>query len=96
MQDSNHFMSTVKVGIKGQIVIPKEIRDMFAIAPGDPLIIMADKNRGIAIQKAGILDELANMIFAGQGAQALPNEKESDLAAYAQAIKNTLNNESKE
>ena len=43
------FLSTVRVGDKGQIVIPKEVRDMFEIEPGDSLMLMADKNRGIAI-----------------------------------------------
>lgn len=43
------FLSTVRVGDKGQIVIPKEVREMFEIEPGDSLMLMADKERGIAI-----------------------------------------------
>ncbi|MBD5133733.1 MAG: AbrB/MazE/SpoVT family DNA-binding domain-containing protein [Clostridiales bacterium] len=43
------FLSTVRVGDKGQIVIPKEVREMFEIEPGDSLLLMADKERGIAI-----------------------------------------------
>jgi len=43
------FMAMVKVGEKGQIVIPKGARDMFGIAPGDTLVLAADEKRGIAL-----------------------------------------------
>lgn len=43
------FLSTVRVGDKGQIVIPKEVRELFEIEPGDNLLLMADKKKGIAI-----------------------------------------------
>ena len=46
---ADKFMSSVKVGEKGQIVIPKEVREMFNIEPGDMLLLLADKERGIAI-----------------------------------------------
>ena len=43
------YMATVKVGEKGQIVIPKGARELFGIQPGDQLLLMADKKRGIAL-----------------------------------------------
>ncbi len=43
------FMATVKIGPKGQIVIPKEIRDMFGYKPGDMLLVLADVKQGIGI-----------------------------------------------
>ena len=43
------FLSIVKVGYKGQIVIPKGARELFGIQPGDQLLLMADKKRGIAL-----------------------------------------------
>jgi len=43
------FMAPVKVGPKGQIVIPAEVREMFGIRPGDTLLLLADKNEGIAL-----------------------------------------------
>lgn len=46
------YMATVKIGPKGQIVIPKEVRDMFSLEPGDSVLLMADKGQGIAIQPA--------------------------------------------
>lgn len=39
----------VKLGPKSQIVIPKEVREIFGLAPGDSLLLMADRNRGIAL-----------------------------------------------
>ena len=42
-----------KVGEKGQIVIPKGARELFDIQPGDQLLLMADKQRGIALVDPG-------------------------------------------
>ena len=57
-----HDLCTVKIGEKGQIVIPKNMRDMFGIKAGDSLLLMADKDRGIAIvNDTSFLTEL----FAG-------------------------------
>ena len=36
------YMATVKVGEKGQIVIPKGARELFGIEPGDTLLLMAE------------------------------------------------------
>lgn len=44
------FLSTVKIGPKGQIVIPKEVREMFGLQAGSTLMLMADKGQGIALQ----------------------------------------------
>lgn len=46
MSGNEKYMSSVKVGPKGQIVIPKEIRDMFQISPGDTLLILARRTTG--------------------------------------------------
>jgi len=40
---------TVRVGDKGQIVIPKEARQLFDIQPGDTLLILGDAWQGMAI-----------------------------------------------
>lgn len=59
---TDKFMSSVKVGEKGQIVIPKEVREMFNIEPGDMLLLLADKERGIAIvDNDGLLDMARNI-----------------------------------
>jgi len=47
-----HIFGTVKVGERGQIVIPKDARETFDIKPGDTLMIFGDEERGLAIVKA--------------------------------------------
>lgn len=91
-KDNNKFMSSVKVGAKGQIVIPKEIRDMFEIEPGDTLLMLADKNKGIAIQKYGIFAKIADAILAGKAREIYPEQSEEDSKTFAEAIKE-LNDE---
>ena len=54
-----HVFGMVKVGDKGQIVIPAKARKIFDINPGDNLIILGDESQGIAIIKEkGLLDLL--------------------------------------
>lgn len=60
------YMATVKVGDKGQIVIPKAARDMFQIQPGDTLLLMADKERGIALMENSGLLAFARGVFQAQ------------------------------
>ncbi len=55
-----HIFGMVKVGDKGQIVIPAKARKIFDIRPGDNLIVLGDEGQGIAIIKEkGLLDLLA-------------------------------------
>ena len=58
---------SVTVGTKGQIVIPKEARDVFGIEPGDTLLLLADVERGIAIPPKSAFGEFAERIFGGEG-----------------------------
>ena len=54
-----HIFGMVKVGEKGQIVIPAKARKIFDIHPGDRLIILGDEGQGIAmIKEKGLLDLL--------------------------------------
>lgn len=57
---------TVKVGEKGQLVIPKEARDVFNINPGDTLIILGDIEQGLAIPPKAALTGIINRIFGGK------------------------------
>lgn len=55
-----HVFGMVKVGDKGQIVIPAKARKIFDIQPGDNLIILGDEGQGIAIIKEKGLLSLLN------------------------------------
>ena len=54
---------SVTVGTKGQIVLPKEARDLFDIHPGDSLILLADTKRGIAIPPKATFEAFSEKIF---------------------------------
>ena len=54
-EPKGRFAGTVRVGEKGQIVIPKRARDLLGIRPGDTLLVLADEKRGIAITKDDVL-----------------------------------------
>ena len=54
---------TATVGEKGQIVIPKQAREIFGISPGDTLLLLGDEKRGIAIPPKGAFAELFGMAF---------------------------------
>lgn len=58
---------TVTVGAKGQFVIPKEARSIFGVEPGDTLILLGDKERGIAIPPKGTFNEYFKTIFGDKG-----------------------------
>ena len=56
--DNDRFIVSVKVGPKGQITIPKEARNMFDINEGDTIMVMGDKERGLALLKADLFYSL--------------------------------------
>ena len=54
---------TATVGEKGQIVIPKQARELFGIKPGDTLLLLGDVNRGIAIPPKAAFSQFLNISF---------------------------------
>ena len=54
---------TVKIGEKGQFVIPKEAREVFDIKPGDTILVLGDVKKGIAIPPKAKLKTLMKMLF---------------------------------
>ena len=59
------YAGTVTVGTKGQIVIPKEARELLGIQAGDTLLLLADAERGVAIPPKDAVDALQARIFGG-------------------------------
>ncbi len=57
------FAWMVKIGEKGQFVIPKEARDFFDLQPGDEIIVLGDKERGLAILPKEKQQNFINHIF---------------------------------
>ena len=60
------YISMVKVGEKGQIVIPKGARDLFSIQPGDNLLLLADEEKGIALVPSESLDTPTGLFALGK------------------------------
>ena len=61
MQDK--FMATVRIGPKGQIVIPKEARTVFGIQPGDTLLVLGDEKNGLLVTPPDVMHDVARQIF---------------------------------
>ena len=62
-EKTKHLFGSVKVGERGQIVIPKEARKIFDIKQGDILLVLGDVERGIALVKADAIQEFARQIL---------------------------------
>ena len=54
----------VKIGEKGQFVIPKEARELFELMPGDEILVLGDKERGISILSKEKQNEHIKNIFS--------------------------------
>ena len=57
-----HLFGLVKVGDKGQIVIPAKARQLFSINPGDEIVVLGDETQGLALIKSKDFLDLATRI----------------------------------
>ena len=58
-----HVFGTARVGERGQIVIPKEARELFGIRPGDTLLVLGDEVRGSVVTRPEVMRDGAAKIF---------------------------------
>lgn len=58
-----YYAWTATVGEKGQIVIPKQARDLFHIKPGDTLLILGSEGQGLAIPPKGTFADIFKVAF---------------------------------
>ena len=62
-QNPQRVFGTAKVGDRGQIVIPKEARELFGIRPGDTLLILGDAKTGLIVSRPEVLQNLADELL---------------------------------
>ena len=66
--EGKYIFGVVKVGDKGQIVIPKDARKVYGINPGDALLMLGDKN-GMALVKTEIFASAVDQVMEGLSRQ---------------------------
>ncbi len=75
LHESKFFLNDVQVGKRGQIVIPKNIRDVFGIKSGDRLVLIGDFNKGIGIMKPEQARQIAQVLMGGMDKVEKPKKK---------------------
>ena len=61
--NARRVFGTAKVGDRGQIVIPKEARELFNIQPGDTLLILGESDAGLIVSRPEALNDLADKLL---------------------------------
>ncbi|MBO5126475.1 MAG: helix-turn-helix domain-containing protein [Clostridia bacterium] len=51
---AKHMFGAVRIGERGQIVIPKKCREIFDLKPGDMMVLFGDEQRGLALVKLSV------------------------------------------
>ena len=77
-----HIFGTVRVGERGQIVLPKQAREVFRIKPGDQLVILGDESLehpGIALMKEEFFLGIAQLFNTALNIADVPDEKEEKM-----------------
>ena len=64
-----YYAWVATVGEKGQIVIPKQARELFDIKPGDTILLLGDETRGLAIPPKGAFADIFKAVFKEDGGE---------------------------
>lgn len=64
VENGKYLFGICKVNDKGQIVIPKEAREVFKIKSGDTLILFGDIKKGLALVKTDVIQEVTEGVFS--------------------------------
>lgn len=76
-----HLFGTVRVGERGQMVLPKQAREVFGIKPGDRLVVLGDENPehpGIALMKEEFFLGIARLFQTALDTTVTPDETEEE------------------
>ena len=63
-KEGKYIFGVVKVGDKGQVVIPKDARKVYNIKPGDTLMLLGDQN-GMALLKTEVFQGFIDQAMGG-------------------------------
>ena len=63
-ENDKYIFGVVKVGERGQIVLPKEAREVYGIKAGDSLMVLGDE-KGIAMLKTEVFQNIINLAMGG-------------------------------
>ena len=61
-EQGKYIFGVVKVGDRGQIVIPKDACELYGIKAGDSLLVLGDK-KGMALLKTEIFQDKINEVL---------------------------------
>ena len=62
--EKGKYAWVVKIGEKGQFVIPKEARELFDLQPGNEILVLGDEKKGLAIPPKDMQNEFITRILA--------------------------------
>lgn len=63
-EKGKYIFGVVKIGERGQIVIPKEAREVYGLKAGDSLLVLGDK-KGMALVKTEVFQDKIDEMLGG-------------------------------